>query len=245
MGHDFNTDAYPSRQALLSDVEAIIQHGLEQPALNIPPKDYSVSPRRVRKEGGTANATRILQMYSVILVIPDLYSREYVNAMVNLLLVNFGFMRICLQQVRLPLSLPSSISLPNATPHPQESLSATYGAGLTSSLVVDIGATTTSIACVDEGLVIPDSRISLSVGSDDITEFLGILLQKVGFPTGRLGVSGLMKEPWVGVEGMLEIDTPVPNEGDEAPWRWESLEEIKFGMCSLNEVRLLSSLCPS
>ncbi|TFL05353.1 hypothetical protein BDV98DRAFT_561901 [Pterulicium gracile] len=201
MGHDFNTDAYPSRQALLSDVEAIIQHGLEQPALNIPPKDYS--------------------MYSVILVIPDLYSREYVNAMVNLLLVNFGFMRICLQQ---------------------ESLSATYGAGLTSSLVVDIGATTTSIACVDEGLVIPDSRISLSVGSDDITEFLGILLQKVGFPTGRLGVSGLMKEPWVGVEGMLEIDTPVPNEGDEAPWRWESLEEIKFGMCSLNEADVATNL---
>jgi actin-related protein 8 len=40
----------------------------------------------------------------------------------------------------------------------KESLAATYGAGITSACVVDIGATMTSIAVVDDGLVIPDTR---------------------------------------------------------------------------------------
>lgn len=40
----------------------------------------------------------------------------------------------------------------------QESLAATYGAGISTACVVDIGAVTSSIACVDEGLVISDSR---------------------------------------------------------------------------------------
>jgi actin-related protein len=40
----------------------------------------------------------------------------------------------------------------------QESLAATYGAGISSACVVDIGATTVSIACVDEGMIIPETR---------------------------------------------------------------------------------------
>jgi actin-related protein 8 len=80
-GHDFNTAQYNSVQLILSDIEAVIQHALQQPSLDVQPKDYS--------------------SYSVVLVIPDLYSRSYVNSMVNLLLLNFGFSRICVQQVGL------------------------------------------------------------------------------------------------------------------------------------------------
>jgi actin-related protein len=40
----------------------------------------------------------------------------------------------------------------------KESLAATYGAGLSNACVVDIGAVKTSVACVDEGLIIPDTR---------------------------------------------------------------------------------------
>lgn len=43
----------------------------------------------------------------------------------------------------------------------KESLAATYGAGMSSACVVDIGAKTTSVACVDEGLVMADSRYVL------------------------------------------------------------------------------------
>lgn len=40
----------------------------------------------------------------------------------------------------------------------QESLAATYGAGISNACVVDMGAVKTSIACVDDGLVIADTR---------------------------------------------------------------------------------------
>jgi actin-related protein len=40
----------------------------------------------------------------------------------------------------------------------QEALAATYGAGISNACVVNIGATTTNIACVDEGMVLPDTR---------------------------------------------------------------------------------------
>ena len=40
----------------------------------------------------------------------------------------------------------------------QETLAATYGASVSNAGVVDIGAISTSIACVDEGLVQPDTR---------------------------------------------------------------------------------------
>jgi actin-related protein 8 len=61
-------------------------------------------------------------------------------------------------------------------------LSATYGAGLSNACVVDIGAQTTTIACVDEGAIIPDSRINLKYGGDDITEYWTKLLLRASFP---------------------------------------------------------------
>lgn len=45
----------------------------------------------------------------------------------------------------------------------QESLAATYGAGISNACVVDIGAKVTSIACVDEGMVIYDSRFVIVI----------------------------------------------------------------------------------
>jgi actin-related protein 8 len=69
-----------------------------------------------------------------------------------------GFKQICAQQVssRLFLNLRSLISL-------KESLAATYGAGMSNACVVNLGATTTNIACVDEGLIIPDTRYIFGV----------------------------------------------------------------------------------
>ncbi|KAG9313025.1 hypothetical protein JVU11DRAFT_6464 [Chiua virens] len=73
---------------------------------------------------------RDFKNFSVMLVIPDFYDRVYVREFVNLLLVSLGFKQICVQQ---------------------ESLAATYGAGISNACVVDIGAVQTSVACVDEG----------------------------------------------------------------------------------------------
>ncbi|KII85873.1 hypothetical protein PLICRDRAFT_700670 [Plicaturopsis crispa FD-325 SS-3] len=99
--------------------------------------------------------------HSVLLVIPDFYERAYVRDLVNIILVTMGFKQICVQQ---------------------ESLAATYGAGISNACVVDIGAKTTSIACVDEGIVIADTRLALNIGGDDITEFLYVLLERINFP---------------------------------------------------------------
>ncbi|KAG9103247.1 actin-like protein arp8 [Ceratobasidium sp. 370] len=93
---------------------------------------------------------------SVILVIPDYYDRFYVRELVNVLLVQMGFA--------------------------QESLCAAFGAGLSTACVVDIGAVKTSIACVDEGQVVPDTRITLDFGGDDITEYLYYLLKGINLP---------------------------------------------------------------
>ena len=92
----------------------------------------------------------------MVLIIPDFYERAFVREFVHLLLVTMGFKQVCAQQVR---PLISCLTRGDADPSRlQESLAATYGAGISNACVVDIGAVTTSIACVDEGLVIPDTR---------------------------------------------------------------------------------------
>ncbi|KAF9006074.1 actin-related protein [Cyathus striatus] len=125
--------------------------------------------------------------YSVVLVIPDFYDRAYVRELVNLLMV-MGFKQFCVQQ---------------------ESLAATYGAGISNACVVDIGATVTTVACVDEGLVISDTRMTLNIGGDDITEFLYVLLQRIQFPYREADLS--------------------------RTYDWNVMEDLKFRICTLAE----------
>ncbi|KAJ7180728.1 hypothetical protein C8R46DRAFT_1070410 [Mycena filopes] len=126
--------------------------------------------------------------YSVVLVIPDLYDRPYLREFANLLLVTMGFKQLCAQQ---------------------ESLAAAYGAGLSNACVVDIGAVKTSVSCVDEGLIIPETRLNLNMGGDDITEFLYVLLERINFPYRDI---------------------------DLARWYdWSVIEDLKARLCSLSE----------
>lgn len=126
--------------------------------------------------------------HSIVLVIPDFYDRTYVQCMVRMLLVSMGFKQLCVQQ---------------------ESLAATYGAGISNGCVVDMGATTTSIACVDDGLVIPDTRITLNMGGNDITEFLYVLLQKINFPYRDVNLA--------------------------RAYDWNVIEDLKARLCTLAE----------
>ncbi|KAM0750707.1 actin-like ATPase domain-containing protein [Meredithblackwellia eburnea MCA 4105] len=102
-----------------------------------------------------------LKDYSLILLIPDLYDHVYVREMTNLCLSSIGFKQLIIQQ---------------------ESVCATFGAGLSTACVVDIGAKMTSVTCVEEGLVLPETRMVLDFGGDDITEFLHTLLIRINFP---------------------------------------------------------------
>lgn len=76
------------------------------------------------------------------------------EALVRILLLDMGFKQFCAQQV-LTLSAPSSSFAHVCT---QESLASTYGAGISNACVVDMGVVKTSIACVDDGLVVADTR---------------------------------------------------------------------------------------
>lgn len=94
--------------------------------------------------------------YSCVFVIPDLYEKSYVTQVLEMLMREFAFARVCFIQ---------------------ESLAATFGAGFTSACVVDIGAQKTSICCVEEGMCIENSRVNLKYGGADVTEaFIKMML---------------------------------------------------------------------
>ncbi|KAI2789070.1 hypothetical protein POX_e07097 [Penicillium oxalicum] len=94
--------------------------------------------------------------YSCVFVIPDLYEKSYVTQVLEMLMREFSFARVCFIQ---------------------ESLAATFGAGFTSACVVDIGAQKTSICCVEEGMCIENSRVNLKMGGNDVTEtFIKMML---------------------------------------------------------------------
>lgn len=94
--------------------------------------------------------------YGCVYIIPDLYEKHYVTQMLETIMRDFGFGRVCFIQ---------------------ESLAATFGAGYTIACVVDIGAQKTSICCVEEGMCIENSRVNLKYGGADVTEtFMKMML---------------------------------------------------------------------
>ncbi|CBF70586.1 hypothetical protein AN5911.2 [Aspergillus nidulans FGSC A4] len=94
--------------------------------------------------------------YSCVFVIPDLFDKSYVTQILEMLMREFSFARVCFIQ---------------------ESLAATFGAGFTSACVVDIGAQKTSICCVEEGMCVENSRVNLKYGGADVTElFIKMML---------------------------------------------------------------------
>ncbi|KAK0621271.1 ARP8-like protein [Bombardia bombarda] len=96
------------------------------------------------------------RQYSCVFVIPDLYDKKYVEEILHLCVEWFEFGKISFIQ---------------------ESMAATFGAGYTQACVVDVGAQKTSVTCVEDGLVIEDSRINLKFGGYDITEtFMKMML---------------------------------------------------------------------
>lgn len=96
--------------------------------------------------------------FKCMLIIPDLYDKMVVEQWIDVLFKFVGFGKVGIIQ---------------------ESVAATFGAGTSSACIVDVGSQTTTVSCVDEGLVINDSRIKMNYGGDNITEtFVKFLLQQ-------------------------------------------------------------------
>lgn len=102
-----------------------------------------------------------LAQYSCVMIVPDYYERIYVTSLLDMALSDFGFNRVCFVQ---------------------ESLAASFGAGFTTSCIVDMGAQKTSICCVEDGMCIENSRVSLKYGGQDVTEIFMKMMLYDHFP---------------------------------------------------------------
>ncbi|KAH8203384.1 hypothetical protein TruAng_002479 [Truncatella angustata] len=131
-----NEDEYATAEHLYDDFETLLDKAIRQ------------------ELGLTKNST--WKEYSCVFVIPDLYDKRYVEAVLKSCMTWFEFKRICFIQ---------------------ESIAGSFGAGYTQACVVDVGAQKTSIACVEDGLMIEDSRINMKYGGYDVTEtFIKMML---------------------------------------------------------------------
>jgi len=94
--------------------------------------------------------------YSCVFVIPDLYEKVFVMKVLDEFIRDFSFQRVCFMQ---------------------ESLAATFGAGYGAACIVDMGAQKTSVSCVEDGMIIEESRVNLKYGGYDVTEtFIKMML---------------------------------------------------------------------
>ncbi|KAI4089354.1 MAG: hypothetical protein L6R37_008062 [Teloschistes peruensis] len=144
----YNEHDYDQKRALFEDIAVIIEEAIKT-QLSIPwKKDW-------------------LQ-YACVFVVPDLYERQYVTQILDMLFRDFGFGHVCFIQ---------------------ESLAATFGAGYTQACVVDIGAQKTSICCVEEGMCIENSRINLKYGGVDVTETFVKMMLFDHFPYAEINLN--------------------------------------------------------
>ena len=106
--------------------------------------------------------------YSCVMVIPDYYERTYVTGLLDMAISEFGFGRVCFLQ---------------------ESMASSFGAGFTTCCIVDIGAQKTSISCVEDGMILDNSRINLKYGGKDITEAFVKMIIYNHFPYSELNLN--------------------------------------------------------
>ncbi|WWC61199.1 uncharacterized protein I303_103779 [Kwoniella dejecticola CBS 10117] len=117
--------------------------------------------------------------YSVVFIIPDHGDRNYVETMTNMFMTSMAFKEIAVHQ---------------------EAYCAIFSAGMSSACVVDIGAQSTSVTLVDEGLLNQDTRIKLNYGGDDITSALVTLLQRSNFPYRELDLA--KSQEWIMMDNL-------------------------------------------
>ena len=144
----FNESDYSSREQMLCDFTLVLEEAFKaQLGLSQKP---------------------LWAQYSCVFVIPDLFDRNYVTTVLDILLREFGLNRVCFFQ---------------------ESVAGSFGAGHPSCCLVDVGAQKTSICCVDDGMCIEDSRVNLRYGGQDVTETFIKLLLTDNFPYSDINLN--------------------------------------------------------
>ncbi|ETN42462.1 uncharacterized protein HMPREF1541_01618 [Cyphellophora europaea CBS 101466] len=102
-----------------------------------------------------------LNQYSCVIAIPDYYERTYVTTLLDMALTIFSFSKVSFIQ---------------------ESLAASFGCGMMTACIVDIGHQKTSISCVEDGMIVENSRVNLKMGGQDITNLFVKMMIYNHFP---------------------------------------------------------------
>ncbi|KAI9206077.1 uncharacterized protein BJ171DRAFT_498642 [Polychytrium aggregatum] len=106
--------------------------------------------------------------YSVVVVVPDVHSKLLLKEWIAMLLGDMGFR--------------SAIAV-------QESICGGFGAGISLACVVDIGAETTKVNCIEDGMCIGATSKSLCYGGQDVSSFLAALLKRRDCPYRELDLN--------------------------------------------------------
>lgn len=132
--------------------------------------------------------------YCVVLVLPDSFERGHVKGCVE-----------CLMSGQKPFKAISLI---------QDSQAVSFGCGVSSAVILDCGAQKISVACIEEGYLVPETKVKLPIGGDDVTRFFAAFLKSNEFPH--------------------EFDL-------KKPLDWELLDELKERACTVNEAEIAPS----
>ncbi|KAL2463667.1 Actin-related protein 9 [Forsythia ovata] len=89
--------------------------------------------------------------YSAILVVPETFDNREIKEVLSIVLRDLCFS--------------------TAVVH-QEGLAAVFGNGLSTACVVNIGAQVTSVICIEDGVTLPTTQITLRYGGEDISRCL-------------------------------------------------------------------------
>ncbi|XAR49001.1 hypothetical protein NMG60_11032011 [Bertholletia excelsa] len=90
-------------------------------------------------------------MFSAILVVPETFDNREIKEMLSILLRDLHFS--------------------SAVVH-QEGLAAVFGNGLSTACVVNVGSQVTSVICVEDGVALPTTQVTLRFGGEDISRCL-------------------------------------------------------------------------
>ncbi|RWS17454.1 actin-related protein 8-like protein [Dinothrombium tinctorium] len=104
---------------------------------------------------------KTLSNFKAVLTIPDVYNRNHVKELISMVLNGLGFGSCFIHH---------------------EAVFATFGAGLSSATVIDVGDQKTSVCCVEDGFSPRCTRITLEYGGSDITQVFHYLLKQRNFP---------------------------------------------------------------
>ncbi|KAM7488285.1 hypothetical protein LguiB_025769 [Lonicera macranthoides] len=90
-------------------------------------------------------------MYSAIIVVPETFDNREIKEILSIVLRDLRFS--------------------SAVVH-QEGLAAVFGNGLSTACIVNMGAQMTSVICIEDGVALPSTQITLRYGGEDISRCL-------------------------------------------------------------------------